>query len=115
LKELCVILKDEEPVDKPTFQAMLPSVEGSLKKLVLRLNKTHEGVKEKDAMIELGKTHSIEMEFDVMSFSRGAKKVPGKLWIDSAQTIRRFTKPVRATELDWETAYRKTFKESGFT
>ena len=71
LNELCVILKDEEPVDKPTFEIMLPSVEGSLKKLVLRLNKTHEGVKEKEAMIELGTKHSIEVEFDVMSFSRG--------------------------------------------
>lgn len=134
LNELCVILKDEEPVDKSTFEGILPSVEGSLKKLILRLNKTHEGVKEKEMMIELGKKHSIEVEFDVMSFSRGgsfrllkgchhlvsngrycfsgAKKVPGKIWIDSAQTIRRFTKPVRASELDWETAYRKTFKEN---
>ena len=143
LNELCVILKDEELVDKPTFEIMLPSVEGSLKKLVLRLNKTHDGVKEKETMIALGQKHSIEVEFDVMSFSRGAlnslpsflpsflmgcprgsrtdgrvfffegaKKVPGKIWIDSAQTIRRFTKPVRASELDWETAYRKTFKEN---
>ena len=51
---------------------MLPSVEGSLKKLVLRLNKTHDGVKEKETMIALGQKHSIEVEFDVMSFSRGA-------------------------------------------
>jgi hypothetical protein len=71
LNELCVILKDEEPVDRSTFEDMLPSVEGSLKKLILRLNKTHEGVKVKEAMIELGKKHSIEVEFDVMSFSRG--------------------------------------------
>lgn len=133
IRDLHIIAREADVPTKTDFSEFMRGFEsmsvGRLRHLTLRIAKENPWIKENaDWLKELTKEHGVKLELDLTKFGPrefgcfGCLKltlmvsilistVPvtpvATLWHDGAQKIRRFTKPTRAQEIDWEQKYRQ--------
>ncbi|PVG04251.1 hypothetical protein CPB86DRAFT_792962 [Serendipita vermifera] len=104
---LYIIFREADEPTKAVFTAFMEDSElvalGSLERLTVRIAKANPWIAENVEWLKaLTKEKKVKLDLDLTKFGPLPVKPAVTLWQGGAQKIRRFTKPERASELDWE-------------
>ncbi|KIM33471.1 hypothetical protein M408DRAFT_326181 [Serendipita vermifera MAFF 305830] len=112
IQDLNIIAREADVPTQSDFSEFIRGFEGvslgRLRHMTLRIAKENPWIIENAGWLrELTKEHDVDLELDLTKFGPLPVKPVVTLWHDGAQKIRRFTKPTRAQEIDWEQMYRQ--------